>query len=113
MFGFYLQTGDILKLPSHAPPLKEYPQMCSTGSYIRPDLIPEIYQVMPCFTKSVKPEDNIPLFIPMNFNNSHLEPVPIEKNKRFCLMFYPEPDHPPNSNVLIKEYWKSIRPMIL
>lgn len=123
MFGFFLQTGQTFKLPRHASPLgvdlyrdhplKDYPQMCSHGSEKRPDLIPSIYQVIPQLTKDIHSKSHIPLFIPMVIVNEHLTHVQIEPNLKFCLMFYPDPEDPPTNHPIIKEYWKSITPMII
>lgn len=112
MFGFFLQTGQTFKLPSHAGLLKDYPQMCSTGSDKRPDLIPNRSQVIPCLTKNINSK-NIPLFVPMRMQNNHLEPAKLQSKQRFYLMFYPDPTQPPQANPLIQEYWKSIQPMII
>lgn len=112
MFGFFLQTEQTFKLPSHAAPLKNYPQMCSAGSVTRPDLIPSRSQVIPCLTKASQ-SDRIPLFVPMKIQNNHLEPTSLELSTKFCLMFYPDPEYPPQNDPLIREYWKSIQPMII
>jgi len=114
MFGFFLQSGQILRLPRNASLLKDYPQMCSTGSSNRPDLIPNINQVIPQYVKIVKESYAIPLFIPMKVQNGHLHPIGDElPTTKFCLMFYPNPESPPTNNPLVIEYWKSLRPMLI
>lgn len=117
MFGFFLQTGQTLKLVSKAIPLAEFPQMCSKGSTLRPDLLPEVSQVVPQLIKPTPTTSKIPLFVPMRMKNQNLEMIdlssPTATSEKFCLVFYPDPEAPPHDLPIVKEYWSTIKPMII
>lgn len=117
MFGFFLQTDQTLKLPSKAMPLSEFPQMCSKRSSRWPDLLPEVSQIVPQLIKPISTTTNIPLFVPMRLKNNSLELIdlsaPTSSSERFCLVFYPNPKTPPRDLPIVKEYWSSIKPMII
>ena len=115
MYGLFLQTEQTLRLLPKATPLKEFPQMCCRGSLNRPDLFPEVNEVIPQLVKSGKNLNNIPLFAPMRINNGHLELIDLSRptNDKFCLVFYPDPERPPVDTPIVKEYWSSIKPMVI
>jgi hypothetical protein len=70
-------------------------------------------------TKEIHSNHHTPLFVPMKINNgrlgeaAHLETTQIQPQQKFCLMFYPDPEHPPKNDPLTIEYWKSLNPMII
>jgi hypothetical protein len=89
--------------------------MCTSRSSFRPDLLPEVSQVVPQLVKVSQITNNVPLFTPMKINNNQLEIIELlpETKDRFCLVFYPDPEHIPNEAPIVREYWSSIRPMII
>lgn len=114
MFGFFLMTGQTLKLPSKALPLSEFPQMSSSGSSRWPNLLPEVKQVYPQLVKPGFTSNKIPLFVPMRLHQGHLELIDLSStSEKFCLVFYPDPSAPPRDLPIIQEYWSTIRPMII
>jgi hypothetical protein len=114
MFGFHVQSGYLMELPSKGGLLKEFPQFCTKGSFYRPDLISELKQVIPKLVKPELAKTNVPLFYPMIIKSKSLTPVDIiDNNTPFCLVCYPDPQHPPKDQFIVKEYWSLIQPMVI
>lgn len=117
MFGFFLQTGQTLRLLSKATPLSKHPQLCCEKSLLWPDILPQVDQVSPQLVKLKKGMDNIPFFVPMKLSEGMLTYLDVDeetnKETKFCLMFYPDPTAPPSNLPIVKEYWSTIKPMII
>lgn len=123
MFGFFLRTNKTFRLPTtNSQPLKSFPTLCSSGSNIYPHIISQISQVIPQIISPSNNLTNIPLFIACQINSDKtLSMLDLETNKTtpFYLLFFPDPQQPPLKGVdsqiepIVKEYWKSIQPMLI
>lgn len=104
-------------------PLKDFPQLLTSGSSKMPHIIQSLDHVLPQLTMlDSEKKEFIPLFIAAQINKEGTLTTLNPKKRpetRFCLIFYPSPDEPPIENVdsrlveIVKEYWSTIQPMII
>lgn len=117
LFGFFSLTDKTFKLTQKKYSSKSLPELCSSGSPSFLILIPPLDRVFPSLvSKKDLNAELVPLFAPATIDKNKtvniLDPL-AEKSKIFCLIFYPDPDKFPAEDLLIKEYWSTIKPMII
>jgi hypothetical protein len=114
MFCFLLRSNNTFRLNNNPHPLKSFPILCSSGSKIYPHIISEVSQVIPQIISLNDKLNSVPLFVAGKINKDNtlsLLDLEINKNTPFCLVFYP--DIQESTEPIIKEYWKSIKPMLI
>lgn len=116
LFGFFNSINKTFNLIPKSGYFKGLPQLCCKKSDQIPHKLPEISQIFP-HLKSPDQSRMIPLFTA--YNNNQILETPTDK---FYLIFYPDPEQVPlpdiqnsktSENLIIKEYWKNIEPMII